>query len=121
MFQFFLMNISFFGIPHWNQFHVEDIPNSEIELLLERIIPEQNQRRYIVIYTTELQNHTTINVRFYKKHATQIVKFIVIGKLNLFEFSSLQQKIDEHFNQSQVIKEALAYKPDIQKLYFNNR
>ena len=109
---------SFFGIPKWNIFHSLQENNTNNLTVLEKIIKEENLHRYIVHYEIIFENADQQKIDLYKKHVTQLVKFIVIGQLNLMQFADMKKFIDELVPQSELLKRALSERPEVQKIYF---
>lgn len=109
----------YFSLPNWRLFKFFDIRKDQFMYEVDKEVQFQNKKGFIIIFELEDENQNKLNIRCYKKHATSILKSIVIGKLSLLDFSELKKRIDMYTPQSEVIN-SLFDKP-VNKKYLNHK
>ena len=119
-----LKKSKFYGVDNWKCFQTENISLSSINSFKKNIIQSENDRGYIVLFKDARGEDNSISVECYKKHASSILKFIVIGKFPLQEFNQFRTEVDKTIKQTALL-EKLITKPENfrygleRKKYFN--
>lgn len=115
---------TFFGTTNWKCFKTENVSPSSLESFKQSTIQNENTRGYIVLFKENKDVEDLFSVECYKKHATAILKFIVIGKFPLQKFNQFRTEVDQIIKQTALLEE-LIQKPDYfrygpeRKMYFN--
>ena len=119
-----LKESSFYGITNWKCFQTENISFSTIESFKQSTIQNENAHGYIVLFKESKVGEALFSVECYKKHASSILKFIVIGKFPIEEFNRFRTEADRIIKQTALLEE-LIQKPENfrygveRKKYFN--
>lgn len=119
-----LTESSFYGTTNWKCFQVENISASSLASFKQATIQHENARGYIVIFKENKGAEDVLSVECYKKHATAILKFIVIGKFPLQKFNQFRTEVDQVIKQTALLEEIIQkpenfrYGPE-RKMYFN--
>jgi len=97
----------FFSLLNWKlilEFEEKTTLSTDEEL--KKIIETENDKGFIVITEKLIKNTegNSIKVKIYKKHATSIIKSIIIGKFSVLEFSKFKIEINELVDQIDVLK-----------------
>ena len=116
---------SFYGLENWKCYYGELVTPALKDDFKRRQIIQENERDYIVFFVeqkSEKPNH--LKIECYKKHATSILKSILIGKFSLLVFNGFKNEINQIQDQSILLERAIN-KPEFakyslqKKLYFN--
>lgn len=114
----------FYGLGNWKCYHSQDIPESELDTFKKVQIMNENHKGFIVIFIESAHNNSVASLDCYKKHATAILKSILIGKFPLPIYNKFKDEVDSLLQQTSILAEAIQ-KPDFnkyklqKKLYFN--
>ena len=81
---------TFFGINSWKCFHEEHCLSNSIEEIKNQQIVQENKQGYIVLFNENELENGQVFIYCYKKHETSILKFILIGKLQILIFSKFK-------------------------------
>lgn len=115
---------SFYGLDSWKCYHEGLYPANSIENFKIQQINNENKYGFIVLFLEKKKDNDQISIECYKKHATSILKYILIGKFPIPIFNKFKSEIDNFINQTSLLEEAIS-KPEFnkyklqKKLYFN--
>ena len=115
---------TFYGLNAWKCFHEGQYSIDSIENFKIEKIKNENNQGYIVLFVERSLDNSQTRIECYKKHATSILKFILIGKFPIPIYNNFMNEIDLLTNQTHVLEQAIS-KPEFskytlqRKLYFN--
>ena len=114
----------FYGLNAWKCYHEGQYSIDLIENFKIEQIKKENSQGYIVLFVEHTLDNSQTGIECYKKHATSILKFILIGKFPIPIYNNFKNEIDLLTNQTHVLAQAIS-KPEFskytlqRKLYFN--
>ena len=83
---------SFFGLDNWKLFQTKEISSKDLFSAKKDLIIRENQRGYVVLFIEQQISTDTVAIQCYKKHATTILKSILIGKFPIPIYSKFQKE-----------------------------
>lgn len=115
---------TFYGLGNWKCYHSQVVTNSGLPSFKKDQIQKENQKGYMVIFIENSKSAKGISVECYKKHATAILKSILIGKFPIPVYNDFKAEIDSLVQQTKLLQDAISkpeyFKYSLQKkLYFN--
>ena len=77
-------------------------------------IQDENKKGYLVIFIESGSNNNEYSIECYKKHATAILKSILIGKFPIPIYNNFKNEIDSIKKQTVILEKAIS-KPEFSK------
>ncbi len=99
-----LQEQQFYGMSNWKCYLTSDQTQTSLLSFKEEQIKEQNSHGFVVLFLEKLDKDH-LKVECYKKHASSILKFIVIGKFPLQKFNKFRNEVDQIIKQTALLEE----------------